>query len=165
MADVAGATAELIDRYAPDIDVPPPVVLVQARRNLALRVRMLEEFGAVEPKELAELVGSAARNPNSTVDNWRRADRIVTVRWKGRTLVPGFQLLPSGQPDPTVQEVLRVLRGYGMRDWEQALWFVVPCPALGHARPVDRLLELRRHPAPGGPADLAAAAARRRDWF
>jgi hypothetical protein len=48
MVDVATATAELIDRYAPDISIPPPVVLEQARRNLALRVAMLEEFGAVE---------------------------------------------------------------------------------------------------------------------
>jgi hypothetical protein len=165
MVEVAEATVELIDRYAPDIDVPPPVVLEQARRNLGLRVRMLEEFGAVEPAELARLVGSAARNPASTVDNWRRADRIVTVRWKGRTLVPGFQLLETGRPDPAVSRVLPVLRAYGMGDWEQALWFVVPCEALGGERPVDRLLELRRHPSDDGTAELVAAAERRRDWF
>jgi hypothetical protein len=165
MVEVAEATVELIERYAPDIDVPPPVVLEQARRNLGLRVRMLEEFGAVEPAELARLVGSAARNPASTVDNWRRADRIVTVRWKGRTLVPGFQLLETGRPDPTVSRVLRVLRAYGMGDWEQALWFVVPCEPLGGERPVDRLLELRRHPSEAAAAELVAAAERRRDWF
>ena len=165
MVDVVRATNELIDRYAPDIDVPPPVVLEQARRNLGLRVRMLEEFGAVDPRELASLVGSAARNPASTVDNWRRADRIVTVRWKGRTLVPGFQLLASGQPDPTVQGILRVLRTYGMTDWEQALWFVVPNQALDRARPVDRLLALRNNPRPEDAAALDAAAARQRDWF
>lgn len=165
MADVAQATAEMIDRYAPDIDVPPPVVLEQARRNLGLRVRMLEEFGAVEPAELARLVGSSARNPASTVDNWRRADRIVTVRWKGRTLVPGFQLLESGKPDPVLPRVLRVLRAYGMGDWEQALWFVVPCADLGGERPVDRMLALRQRPDVEGADQLAAAAERRRDWF
>lgn len=165
MADVVRATSELIDRYSPDIDVPPPVVLEQARRNLALRVRMLEEFGAVEPRELAELVGSTARNPSSTVDNWRRADRIVTVRWKGRTMVPGFQLLASAQPDPNLHNVLRALRAQRMSEWEQALWFVVPAPALGGSRPVDRLLELRDRPDPRGTAEVAAAAERRRDWF
>jgi hypothetical protein len=165
MVEVAQATVELIDRYAPNVEVPPPVVLEQARRNLALRVSMLAEFGAVEAAELAALVGSAARNPASTVDNWRRADRIVTVRWKGHTLVPGFQLLESGQPDPALRPVLRALRGYGMGDWEQALWFVVPCPALGGARPADRLLELRRYPTDAGVVALAAAAERRRDWF
>jgi hypothetical protein len=165
MNDVAQATVELIDRYSPDIDVPPPVVLEQARRNLALRVRMLEEFGAVEPAELARLVGSAARNPASTADNWRRADRIVTVRWKGRTLVPGFQLLQSGKPDPTVARLLRVLRAYGMDDWEQALWFVVPCPVLDGRRPVDQLLALRQQPSTNSADELVAAAERRRDWF
>jgi hypothetical protein len=169
MVDVGQATVELIDRYAPDIEVPPPVVLEQARRNLALRVRMLEEFGAVEPAELAKMVGSTARNPASTVDNWRRADRVITVRWKGRTLVPGFQLLESGRPDPLVRPVLHALRAYGMDDWEQALWFVVPSPALGGKRPVDRLLALRERPdadqAAELAAELAAAADRRRDWF
>ena len=37
MDGVAAATVELIDRYSPDIEIPPPVVLEQARRNLALR--------------------------------------------------------------------------------------------------------------------------------
>jgi hypothetical protein len=165
MDGVAAATAELIDRYAPDIEIPPPVVLEQARRNLALRVRMLEEFGAVDPGELAALVGSTARNPASTVDNWRRADRIVTVRWRGRTLVPGFELLQSGQPDPLVRPVLQVLRSYGMSDWERALWFVVPSPALDGARPVDLLLAVRKQSAAVGAAELVAAAERRRDWF
>jgi hypothetical protein len=165
MMEVAEATTELIDRYAPDIEIPPPVVLEQARRNLALRVSMLQEFGAVEPAELARLVGSAALNPATTVDNWRRADRITTVRWKGRSLVPGFQLLASGQPDPAVRGLLKALRSYGMGDWEQALWFVVPCSALDGQRPVDRLLALREHPSEQHAAKLAAATDRHRDWF
>jgi len=165
MVEVAAATVELIDRYAPDIDVPPPVVLEQARRNLALRAGMLKEFGAIEARELAELVGSTARNPASTVDNWRRADRIVTVRWQGRVLVPGFQLWESAQPNPAVRPVLRVLRSYGMGEWEQALWFVVPNPALGGDRPVDRLIALRDETMGEGTAELVGAAQRRRGWF
>ncbi len=38
LANVAGATEEPIERYAPDIDIPPPAVLEQARRNLARRL-------------------------------------------------------------------------------------------------------------------------------
>jgi hypothetical protein len=120
---------------------------------------------SIDPRELAVLVGSAARNPASTVDCWRRADRIVTVRWQGRTPVPGFQLLGSGQPDPDVRPILQVLRSYGMNDWEQALWFVVPNPALDGARPVDRLLALRTGLTADERAELVAAAERRRDWF
>jgi hypothetical protein len=99
---------------------------------------------------------------------WKRAARISAVRWRGRTLVPGFQLLPSGLPDPALQPVLRVLQGYGMGDWEQAVWWTVPASALGGRRPVDVLLACRSAGAEGSPADeraLVEAAHRRRDWF
>jgi hypothetical protein len=79
--------------------------------------------------------------------------------------VPGFELLESGQPDPLVRPVLQVLRSYGMSDWERALWFVVPSPALDGARPVDLLLAVRKQSAAVGAAELVAAAERRRDWF
>ena len=105
--DSAQATLEAIERYAPDIDVPPPVVLDQARRNLQLRAALLTEFGAIEASELAELVGSTARNRSATVDNWKRADRVVAVRWKGHTVVPGFLLRPDGHPDPAAGPALR----------------------------------------------------------
>jgi hypothetical protein len=52
-----------------------------------------------------------------------------------------------------------------MDDWEQALWFVVPCAALEVRRPVDQLLALRQHPSTKGADELVAAAERRRDWF
>jgi hypothetical protein len=64
-----------------------------------------------------------------------------------------------------VRPILQVLRSYGMSDWEQALWFVVPSPALDRARPVDRLLTLRKEPTADEAAELVAAAERRRDWF
>lgn len=44
-------TSALIDRYAPQIPVPPPYVLDQVRRNLERRVALLEEFGALTPEE------------------------------------------------------------------------------------------------------------------
>jgi len=139
-------------------------VLEQVRRNLALRMRMLEEFGAIDAPELAKLAGSKARNVASTVDNWRRADRIAPVRWRGRTLVPGFQLLETGQPDPVIRPVIQVLRSCGMGDWEQALWFVIPNPTLGGRRPVDVLLGARREPRGDCSDRLVTAAQRRRDW-
>jgi hypothetical protein len=110
-ADTATTTLEAIERYAPDIDVPPPAVLDQARRNLQLRVAMLREFGAVSAAELADLVGSTARRPATLVDNWRRAHRVVAVRWRDKTLVPGFFLLEDGQPDPAARGVLMAAVG------------------------------------------------------
>jgi hypothetical protein len=166
--DPVDATLEAVERYAPDIDVPPPAVLDQARRNLELRSALLLEFGAIEAAELAELAGSEAKNPAVTVDNWKRADRIVAVRWRGRSVVPGFQLLTDGHPDPLVRPVLRRLRDQGFGPWEQALWWVVPAGALGGDRPVDRLLAARdaddaARTATG--AELVAADDRPRDWF
>ena len=178
MADAAASTLEAIERYAPDIDVPPPAVLDQARRNLELRVAMLREFGAIGAAELAELVGSQARRPATTLDNWRRAHRIVAVRYRDKTLVPGFLLLEGGQPDPAARAALAVLDKQGFGDWQRALWWTVPSPALDGVRPVDVLLAARRRdrtPATthvGARAEgndvserLAAAARRRRDWF
>ena len=64
-----------------------------------------------------------------------------------------------------IRDRLRVLRAYGMDDWEQALWFVVPCPVLDGRRPVDQLLALRQQPSTNSADELVAAAERRRDWF
>lgn len=169
MTDAAVSMLEAIERYAPDIDVPPPAVLDQARRNLEFRVALLREFGAVDAATLAELAGSSAKKPATTIDNWKRAARVVAVRWHGRSLVPGFQLLPSGEPDPLVQPVLRRLRAYGMDDWQQAIWWTVPAPALDGRRPVDVLVARRSLDDDDERAHLEqcllAAAQRRRDWF
>jgi hypothetical protein len=168
MADVAGSTLEAIARYAPDIDVPPPAVLDQARRNLELQVAMLREFGAIPAAELGRLAGSRARRPGTTVDNWRRAHRVVALRWHDETLVPGFLLLADGRPDPVARPALTALAAQRFSDWQAALWWAVPAPALDGRRPVDLLLAVRGAPAEEvqRAADALAAAARRpRDWF
>jgi hypothetical protein len=164
----AALASELVERYSPSIEVPPPAVLDQVRRNAQLRTAMLQEFGAVDARELADLVGSKARNRLSTVDNWRRAGRVIVVPWHGRALVPGFQLLADGSPDPGLRPVLRILDDQGFGPWEQALWWVVPAPRLEGARPVDLLLRAREMTPEGAEqveARLVHAAVRPRDWF
>lgn len=164
----ASLTAALVDRYSPSIDVPPPAVLDQVRRNAQLRTSMLTEFGALDAHELSDLAGSRARNRLSMADNWRRAGRIIVVPWHGQTLVPGFQLLPDGSPDPRLRPVLAVLREQGFGPWEQALWWVLPAPRLGGARPVDHLLGARALQAQQAETvrdRLIEAARRQRDWF
>lgn len=168
MADVAGSTLEAIARYAPDIDVPPPAVLDQARRNLELQVALLREFGAVSAGELGALTGSKARRTGTTVDNWRRAHRIVAVRWHDDTLVPGFLLRADGRPDPLVRRALTALAEQGFSDWQAAIWWTVPSSALDGLRPVDVLQDARETSAAEQQHTgerLAAAACRRRDWF
>ncbi len=164
----AALATELVDRYSPDIEVPPPAVLDQVRRNAALRASMLQEFGAASPEAVAEAIGSRSKRPRSVVDNWVRADRVVAVGWHGQTLVPGFQLLADGRPDPLLVPVLAALREYGADAWERALWWTVPAPQLDGRRPVDLLLAARGADAAtrdDAGKELVAAAHRRRDWF
>lgn len=164
MSDVATELEELADRYAPHIEIPSPATVDQARRNLSLRVSLLKEFGAIRPEELSDLVQSGAKRRTATVENWRRSHRVVTVRWRGETLVPGFQLLPNAQPDPHLRPVLSLLKEQGFSDWQAALWWIIPAPALAGRRPVDLLMDLRqRENADLTP--LVGAAARKRDWF
>lgn len=162
----AALAHELVDRYAPDIEIPPPAVLDQVRRNAQLRASLLQEFGAVSAEELADLVGSRAVRRRTVVDNWSRADRLVAVSWRGQTLVPGFQLLSDGHPDPALQPVLATLRQYGAEPWERALWWALPAPRLDGKRPVDLLIRSRMWQDRGdAQAALIAAAQRQREWF
>lgn len=166
--DAAGSTHEAISRYAPDIEIPPPVVLDQARRNLKLQAAMLKEFGAINASELAALAGSRARRTTTTVDNWRRAHKVVAVRWRDESMVPGFLLTHEAQPDPVARPALQTLAGQGSSDWQAALWWVIPSRALDGRRPVDVLLAGRDcDPSARSIAaeQLRTAAERRRDWF
>ena len=129
---------------------------------------MLQEFGAIDARELADFVGSRARNRLSVVDNWRRAARVIVVPWHGQALVPGFQLLSDGSPDPRLRPVIQILKSQGFGPWEQALWWMVPAPRLEGARPVDLLLqtrEMKAEEAEAVGANLAQAATRPWDWF
>lgn len=155
------ATIEAIERYAPDIDIPPPAILDQARRNLQARVAMLREFGASEPSEIANLIGSEAKNPANVTDNWRRAHKVVAVKWRGRTLVPGFMLVADGTPNLLLRPVLTQFHEYGMTDWQAALWWMISNPKLEGMRPVDVLLRDQQ----GSGEALIEAAHRDREWF
>lgn len=164
---LAELTHGLVDRYSPEVDVPPPAVLDQVRRNAQLRTSLLQEFGAISVDELADLVGSRATKRRTTIDNWVRADRVVAVVWHGRSLVPGFQLLPDGRPDRLLQPALRALHTHGAGAWERALWWTVPARLLDGARPVDVLLRARDAAAAERASvaeRLERAASRRRDW-
>lgn len=167
LTDVADFALKAIEQYTPNIEVPPPAVMDQVRRNIEAQVALLTEFGAVTVEELAKLAGSKAKRPGVTVDNWRRAHRIMTVRFRDQTLVPGFLLLETGQPDHTAQPAITQLAEYGGSDWQTALWWTAPAPALDDQRPVDMLLQARDGsvPAVEVKAKLTSAARRRRNWF
>ena len=53
---------DLTAAMTPDISIPTPPVVLQARRNAEARAALLEEFGALTASEVADLAGSEAKN-------------------------------------------------------------------------------------------------------
>ena len=135
--------------------------LDQAQRNLDLQTATLNEFGAVALDELEGLAG-ADDTPPELVVSWRNTDVIVAVPWHGATVIPGFQLDSTGRPIPQLQPILQALHGYGMGDWERALWWMIPNSALNDRRPVDLLPRISQ---PDIAAELMAATPHRQEWF
>lgn len=122
----------LVEALLPPLEVPPPAVLERARREAALRLRILRDFGALTGRQLGEVDGaSAARLAR------RRA--VFAVPFQGVDWYLGFQFDERGRPLPVVGAVLRALRDWP--PWEIAAWFVYANPALGRRRPVDVMRE------------------------
>lgn len=134
--------------------VRKPASWEQARRNLAMRRRILDEFGALSAAELSEWATPAAANPHQYASRLRKANRVFSVPFEGRALFLGFQFDEDGRPLPSLAEALGPLRKrFGDADWSIASWFTSPNPYLpGKARPVDLLAR---------DAEAVTAAARR----
>jgi hypothetical protein len=127
---------DTIEAYAPEIDIPPPHVWVQAKQNIELQAALLREFGASTAQEVSDLNRSKS---GSLADNWRRRGKALRVTYRGRALFPGFQFRPDGRPYPQIALVIAILRTADASDWEQALWWTIPTGYLGRQRPVDVL--------------------------
>lgn len=121
--------------------VRKPASWEQARRNLAMRRRILEEFGALSAAELGEWATPGAANPHQYASRLRKAGRVFSVPVEGRSLFLGFQFDEDGRPLPAMAEALGALRRrFGDSDWAIASWFTSPNPHLRRkARPVDVL--------------------------
>ena len=123
--------------------VRKPASWEQARRNLAMRRRILEEFGALSAAELGDWATPGAANPHQYASRLRKANRAFSVPVEGRSLYVGFQFDEDGRPLPAMADVLAALRKrFGDSDWAIASWFTSPHPHLpSKARPVDLLAE------------------------
>lgn len=121
--------------------VRKPASWEQARRNLAMRRRILDEFGALTAAELGDWATPGAANPHQYASRLRKANRVFAVPFEGRSLFLGFQFDEDGRPLPVLAEVLPSLRKrFGDSDWSIASWFTSPSPYLpAKARPVDLL--------------------------
>lgn len=129
----------LVHQLSPEFDIPTPTEVLQARRNASARASLLTEFGALTSSQVADLVGSEAKNRSSLAHRWRKEGRLLGVQYKGTVWYPGFQF-HDGDVLPVVVDVLAELGGAGAGEWEIALWFTAPSGWLADRRPVDLLL-------------------------
>jgi hypothetical protein len=130
---------DLTAAMTPDVLVPTPPVVLQARRNAEARTSMLEEFGALTAAEVADLAGSEAKNTSALAGRWRREGRLLAVEHHGTLYYPGFQFDSAGKPKPVIAGVLRYLGSQDVSPWQQALWFTTANGWLGGRRPADLL--------------------------
>ncbi len=144
------SAATLIEAMLPDMPVPSPAAVLQARRNAAARDQLLREFGGLSSREVAERAGSRARNRAALANRWKQEGRIFSVLHRGAEVFPGYQFDEQGQPLAAVRDVAVALSGRS--SWELALWFAADNGWLEGRRPVD-LLETE-------PEAVAAAAGR-----
>lgn len=152
----AGEDVDLLaEAMTPDLAVPTPPVVLQARRNAEARTQLLNEFGALTAAQVAELAGSEAKNTSALAGRWRREGRLIAVDHQGTVYYPGFQLDPEGRPRAVVAEVLNHLDQLDTTPWQQALWFMAANGWLDGRRPVDLLDD-----QPGAVVSAAEAAVR-----
>lgn len=133
-------SAGLVNQLAEDLtpsQVPPPALLLQARRSAAAREQLLREWGALEASEVADLAGSRAKNRSALASRLAAEGKLFWVPWAGRQVYPAFQLDHDGQVRPLIARVLQALPSERSA-WFTALWFCAVSPSLD-ARPVDLL--------------------------
>jgi hypothetical protein len=139
-----GPAGEDLDRLTeamtPEVTVPSPAIVLQARRNAAARTELLTEFGALTASQVAELSGSEAKNRSALAGRWRREGRLVAVEHYGAVYYPAFQFDEEGRPRPVVESALAHLNDPNITPWQQALWFTTANGWLDGRRPVDLLV-------------------------
>ena len=116
-----------------------PAAAQQAQRNAEARQELIDEFGLFESEQLAQLVGSKAKNRSATASRWLAEGRVFAVEHLGHRYFPAFQFGADSRPKPIIHRILEVFEPYGLNGWEIALWFTTTTGWLDDQRPVDRL--------------------------
>jgi hypothetical protein len=116
-----------------------PAAAQQARRNAEARQELIDEFGLFDSDQLAEMVGSKAKNRSATASRWLAERRVFAVEHFGHRYFPAFQFGADSRPRRIIHRILEVFEPHGLDGWEIALWFTTASGWLDDERPVDRL--------------------------
>lgn len=130
----------MIEAMLPDVRIPLPAEVLQARRNAEARYELLQEFGGLTSAQVGEFAGTKSANRAALAHRWKSDGRIFSVNYKGVTYFPGFQFDAEGQPLPIIAEIIKIL-GAIRPGWGLALWFTGADGWLGGKRPVDLLMK------------------------
>jgi len=99
------------------------------------------EFGLLSAAEVAQRVGSTAKNAKSYATDARRAGRLLAVKRMNKLLYPGFQLTSTG-PVPVIRALSQAAQGLGVGEESVLLWLTAPTTWWGmDSRPVEHLDE------------------------
>jgi hypothetical protein len=131
-------TERLIEAMLPELAVPMPPAVLQARRNAVAREELIAEFGLLSSAEVASRAGSRAKNKAALANRWKQEGKIFSVNHQGLVFFPAFQFDDDGQPLPVSARSLAAL-GRESGGWELALWFMAANGWLDGGRPVDFL--------------------------
>jgi hypothetical protein len=128
-----------------------PVQLVQVARQARVRQELLDSPWFTY-ETLAELRESSIDATRFAVHKAGAEHRLLLVAAEERTLVPAFQLTPSGDLRPDLAPVLEPLLAARMDPWKAWAWLTRPAGLLGGAVPEQAaadpaMAEVVRHAA------------------
>ncbi|MGV0871988.1 hypothetical protein [Mycolicibacterium sp. XJ879] len=120
-----------------EVSLTPPATLIQAQRLAAHRVALLAT-PVFTHETLSELRGTASESSTRTWLARRRDERaLFTVNYKGKTVIPAFQLDEGGEPRPELQPMLSALQKGGIEGWSIWTWLTKPTSFLSGGVPEE----------------------------
>lgn len=101
------------------------------------------EHGMLTSRQVAELLGSDAKNPSDFVADQRSKGKIIGVPRRNAMRYPGYQFR-NGEVLPSISRLIEVANQYEVPLPELAQWICIPTRQLGGDRPADHLDEVGR---------------------
>jgi hypothetical protein len=115
----------------------PPLRRLEDRQYVAMEIAFARHGGLSEGDEMARRLRRRSSQPVSLLARWIVERTIVSFDWRGRVLVPNFQLdVQDLMPRQVVLNVASELTPF-LDDWNVALWFAEPNAWIEHRLPID----------------------------